>query len=247
VCRRVPGLVLGRCWPSMTRSERREVITQFAAKMRALHRVQMPTGLPETTSPQLLGGAGALGPTTPLLEGLERVRALDHVDAGLVSAATRIVGDTSYTLDPWQTSTLVHGDLHFENVLWDGTTITALLDFEYARSGPPDLDLDVFLRFCAYPFLHVAPDYERLTRAEDYAEVPFWLAEDYPELFAHPKQYERLRLYCIAYDVRELLAFPPKAPAKELSQHHAVNRLRRTVDARGHLDQFASRSRQRAG
>jgi hygromycin-B 7''-O-kinase len=247
VCGRVPGLVLARCWPAMTRSERREVIVQFAAQLRELHRFEFPDGLPQTVSPQLLGGPDSLGPTTPLLEAIERARSLEHVDGKLLTAAAAIVRETSYVLDPWQSRTTVHGDLHFENVLWDGSHITALLDFEYARAAPPDVDLDVFLRFCAYPFLHVAPDYERLTRAEDYAEVPFWLAEEYPELFGHTKQFERLRLYSIAYDVRELLAFPPTRSPKELSEHHPHNRLRKAVEGRSHLDQMSARSRRQAG
>ena len=107
----------------------------------------------------------------------------------------------------------MHGDLTFENVLWDGHVVTALLDFEWSRQAPADVDLDVFLRFACFPYLHVAEDYEAETRAIDYAEVPFWLAEDYPELFGFPHEFDRLRLYSIAYDVRELLAFPPE-PAR---------------------------------
>jgi aminoglycoside phosphotransferase len=247
VCERVPGLVLSRCWPAMTRGERREVMRQFAERLRALHHFVFPTDLPATVSPQLLGGAEAFTPTEPLLAALAKARELDHVDPGVLGAAERIVRDTSYALDPWECATAVHGDLHFENVLWDGTHITALLDFEYARPGPPDLDLDVFLRFCAYPFLHVAEDYEHLTLAEDYVEVPFWLAEDYPELFAHPHQFERLRLYCLAYDVRELLLFPPQRRARDLSEHHPYNRLTRTVNGTGHLDGLHGSAKLTAG
>jgi aminoglycoside phosphotransferase len=247
VCERVPGLVLSRCWPAMARGERREVVRQLAGKLRALHQFEFPPGLPETTSPQLLGGPESFGPTEPLLAALQRARDLEHVDSSVIAAAERIVRDSAYALDPWASETLIHGDLHFENVLWDGTQITALLDFEYARPGPPDLDLDVFLRFCAYPFLHVAEDYEHLTLAEDYVEVPFWLGEDYPELFAHPHQFERVRIYCIAYDIRELLLFPPQRRARDLSEHHPYNRLLRTVDGDGHLDRLHGDRRLTAG
>ena len=122
------------------------------------------------------------------------------------------------------------GDLDFENVLWDGEKITALLDFEYARPGPPDLELDVFLRFCAFPFLHVAEDYEQVTLPGDYAEVPGWLAQDHPELFAHPRLRDRLRVYSIAYDLRELLMDPPDRPVELLSHLHPYHRLADTVE-----------------
>ena len=57
----------------------------------------------------------------------------------------------------------VHGDLTFENVLWHEGEITALLDVEWARPGPKDLDLDILLRCAAYPQLHVAPAFESRT------------------------------------------------------------------------------------
>jgi aminoglycoside phosphotransferase (APT) family kinase protein len=245
VCERVPGLVLSRCWPAMTPSERREAVRQFAVKLEALHGFHCPPDLPEVETPQLLGGPRTFNPIDPLLSAIEEAKLLEHVDTGVLKAAERIVRDTAYTLDPWAVDTLVHGDLHFENVLWDGQRITTLLDFEWARSGPPDLDLDVFLRFCAYPFLHVAEDYEHLTLADDYADVPFWLAQAYPELFDHPHQFERVRIYCIAYDVRELLLFPPQRRPRELSEHHPYNRLVKTVYGFSHLDRLNSERAER--
>ena len=126
----------------------------------------------------------------------------------------------------------MHGDLHFENVLWDNGHVSAVLDLEWARPESPDLDLDVLLRFVAYPFLHVAADYEHLTLTADYAPVPYWLQEDYPELFAHPGLNERLALYSLAYDLRELLLRPPRRSIDQLPTHHPYNRIRRLVEMR---------------
>ena len=76
------------------------------------------------------------------------------------------------------------------------------------------------------------------TRPEDYAEIPWWLREAYPELFDVPRQLDRLRLYAIAYDIRDLTMFPPPAPALQLNEHHSLNRLRRSVIGNGHLDRL---------
>jgi aminoglycoside phosphotransferase len=236
VCKRVPGLVLSRCWPAMNREERREAVRQLSTKMRRMHQFEFPTDLAAIDAPQLLGGAKSFSPVDPLLEALNRARTLANVDPRLLEQAGSLVRKTAFTLDPFDNTTLVHGDLTFENILWDGTQITAVLDFEWARAGPADLDLDVFLRFCSYPFLHVAEDYESLTRAEDYAEVPWWVGEDYPELFDFRQQFERIRLYAIAYDVRELLQHPPPDRPANLSPHHPYNRLARTVQGTSHLD-----------
>ena len=148
----------------------------------------------------------------------------------------QMVFELTSAIEPFGSDYLVHGDLTFENVLWDGTNITAILDFEWARTSPPDVDLDVFLRFCCLPQFHVGDEWVARTRPEDYADVPWWLQEDYPELFAHPRQFDRLRLYAIAYDIRDLTMFPPPAPASKLNEHHALNRLRKLVSGRSHLD-----------
>ncbi|MBK5222993.1 MAG: aminoglycoside phosphotransferase family protein [Acidimicrobiia bacterium] len=237
IVRRVPGQVLSRCWPSMTRPERREAIHQLAGRLRALHSTPAPRDLPDidSTAPQLLSSI-TYSPVMPLLVAIDRAKALPHVDRNLLDRAEQLVTETAGCLIPFQTSTLVHGDLTFENIMWDGQRITAILDFEWARPGPPDLDLDVFLRFCALPHLHVAADYEHLTRAEDYREVPWWLAEDHPQLFDFPNQFDRVRIYAIAYDVRDLLLNPPPDKVGLLSQHHPYHRLASTIEGTSYLN-----------
>jgi aminoglycoside phosphotransferase (APT) family kinase protein len=238
VVKRVPGNVLSRCWPTMAVDERRSAVRQLAGILKSLHRFVCPTDLPEIDTPQLLGGHGFRA-VDPLLAALDQADSLQYVNRGLIDEARQFVLNTCAVIEPFDVPTLVHGDLHFENVLWDGTTVTALLDFEWCRAGPPDIDLDVFLRFCAYPYLHVAEDYEHLTRAEDYADVAWWMAEDYPELFDFPNEFERTCIYSIAYDIRELLLFPPPRPPQELSKHHPYNRLERTIRGRSHLHRLA--------
>jgi len=171
-----------------------------------VHEVRCPVGLPDTdNTPQPLD-PHQFPAVTPVLGLLDELLALTGVDRPLLAEAKALVSDTASVIEPFDAPTLIHGDLHFQNVLWDGQGVTALLDFEWARAAPPDLDLDVFLRFCAHPDWYVAPDYRELTRRADYAEVPYWFAEDYPELFDQPHLFERLRLYGLAYDIRDLAA-----------------------------------------
>jgi hygromycin-B 7''-O-kinase len=240
VVRRVRGNPLSRCWPTMSPVERRSAVRQLATMLMALHRTKCPPNLPAIDTPQLLGSRRHGGHAVdPLLVAIERAEQLPFVDQAVIWEARRLVLATADAIEPFEAATLVHGDLHFENLLWDGQQVTALLDFEWCRSAPPDLELDIFLRFCAYPFLHVAEDYEHLTRAEDYQAVPAWLAEDYPDLFAERDLLARTVIYSIAYDLRELLLFPPQRPARELSTYHPLNRLLRTLQGTSHLHVLA--------
>jgi len=239
VLKRQPGNVLSRSWPTMAPAQRRLAVRQLAFMLRTLHRSKCPIGLDDLGTPQLLHTGYDRVPTAPLLVGLDQIRGLAHVEGRMVDALIEMVKSGARYLEPFNVPTLIHGDLTFENVLWDGEQITSLIDFEWARSTPADLDLDVLLRFCAYPDLHVAEDYIDQTRVEDYIDVPWWMREDYPDLFAFPHAFERLRVYAIGFDVRDLLAFPPDAPAAQLVPEHALNRLLKIVAGRSYLDNFA--------
>ncbi len=243
VLERLPGHPLSRWWPGMSEAQRRSSISQLAEKLHAVHRTPAPPLQDLSRAPHLLNAA----PTGEeavirLVESIDQATRLPHVDRRLLEEVGEIVEATATHLTPFNASTLVHGDLTFENVLWDGEQLTALLDFEWARKGPPDLDLDILLRFCAYPHLHVAEDYEDRTHSRDYVQVPWWLAEDYPELFDAPFVFERVRLYGFAWDIKELLAYPPQREVRLLPEEHPYHRLRRAVEGTGYLDLLNGRA-----
>jgi hygromycin-B 7''-O-kinase len=236
VLRRVPGKPLSRCWPQMSFDQRRSAIRQIAEMLKALHGWECTLDLAPIEAPHLLDIGTHGGAVGPVLAALEAAMQLDHVDPGMLREVIGIVEHGAQALEPFTSTTLIHGDLTFENVLWDQGTVTAMLDFEWARLAPRDLELDILLRFCAYPFLHVAEDYEHLTKAAAYSDIPWWLAEDHPALFDFARQIDRMRVYSIAYDVRELLQFPPSASPRRLSEYHPYHRLVRLVQRRSYLD-----------
>ena len=234
IVRRLPGHVLSRCWPTMSTEARRRAVSQLAGRLRVLHSTSTPPGLMPLDAPQLLE-AGGVAPVLPLMRALDRLRGVPRVENRFVDSIEALVNELATTILPFRDARLVHGDLTFENVLWDGQQITAVLDFEWSRGAPADVELDVLLRMCAFPFLHVAADYEAQTRSADYLDVPRWLADDIPELFSTPRLFERLTLYAIAYDVRELLAHPPAVEPRSLSPYHPLHRLQNTLRGASHL------------
>src|SRR6478609_9048032 len=131
IVHRVPGLPLSRCWPTMTRDERRRAVGQIADKLRALHQFDCPDDVPGDDASQLLG-PHTFRAVDPLLAALDRAASLPQVDGGLIDRVRAMVLDTCSTVEPYDQHTFVHGDLTFENVLWDGQVVTALLDFEFS-------------------------------------------------------------------------------------------------------------------
>jgi aminoglycoside phosphotransferase (APT) family kinase protein len=238
--RRIPGWPLSRGWGEMNGVQRRSATHQLADAMRGLHGCPGPMDDHGPVVPPFLRDPASLEcphqlPASRLLALIERCAQLKGVDPGLFRAAADVVHHCAAAFAGEPPRGLVHGDLHLENVLWDGSRLTAILDFEWARLAPPDLDLDVLLRFCADPELHVTADYKEKVRRHDYANVPNWLREGYPALFGHPRLRDRLTLYALAYDVRHLLTDPPRQTLDSLPGHHAYHRIRRVVEGRTHL------------
>lgn len=231
---RKQGVPLARAWPSMTTPQRRSAISQLASRLRQISATAVPEGLPPLSPPQLID-AGSLFPLDPLHRALALARGLSGVAPSLVDEMCVRIGELTASLGGLRADTLIHGDLTFENVLWDGARVSAIIDFEWSRGAPSDLELDVFLRMCALPSLHVADDYQQITRAEDYANIPDWLAQDYPELFDVPRLRERLELYSLAFDLNELVQFPPRGDARSLPPLHALNRIHATLAGRAHF------------
>ncbi len=237
ILERLPGHPLGRWWPGMSTEQRHAAITQLARRLKAVHRTKAPNLPPLTHTPQLLQRAQrGRDAVQPLLGAVDRLHTLEFVDSPFIQALERRIQADAEYLTPFDVPTLIHGDLTFENILWDGQSVTGILDFEWARPGPPDLDLDIFLRCCAYPHLHAAPDYEDRARAMDYREVPWWMADEYPELFDAPFVTERVRVYGFAWDVAELLAYPPRVAPNQLPIEHPYHRLRQAIDGSSYLD-----------
>jgi aminoglycoside phosphotransferase (APT) family kinase protein len=243
IAARRPGEMLSACWPSMNEFERRNAVRQLAGMLRELHNVPVPDDLLSLDDPPQLLDATALPVVKPLLAALDVLENTDCVDRGVIADIRHIVLASTPALEPFTTSTLIHGDLHFQNVLWDGFSVTAILDIEWARGAPPDLDLDVFLRFCARPHWFVAPEYAATTRVEDYVDVPYWLAEYYPELFDHEYALDRTLLYSIAYDVHDLVnevrESPIEGSTRELPEWHPHKRLEKTLWGSSHLHRLA--------
>ena len=168
IAERRPGEMLSVCWPDMTefeREQRRPPARRHAAR-------PAPGAVPDATAARRRHPAaarpdadpGVRARCSPRSTSSSGTRPPTGVSTDVIADVRHLVLAATAALEPYSTATLIHGDLHFQNVLWDGFSVTGLLDLEWARGAPPDLDLDVFLRFCAHPHWFVAPEYsDRVT------------------------------------------------------------------------------------
>lgn len=80
-------------------------------------------------------------------ERLQGIEAGEHGDdiAGAVRLLRIVLDELNAKLSKPETSTVIHGDVFRDNVLWQGRELVAVLDFESASMGHPSFDLMVTL------------------------------------------------------------------------------------------------------
>jgi hygromycin-B 7''-O-kinase len=243
VTERLPGVPLVRAWPSLDEDARHDAVAQTAAMVRELHRVATPDDLPHADRPPQLLDPDRLPVVAPLLDALDELDDLLPGGPGLIADARHLVLQSSAVLTPFGTEHLIHGDLHLGNVLWQDGRVTGLLDLEFARGAPADLDLDMLLRFCSHPDWFVPRDLEHVTQAADYRDVPRWFRDEYPEVFAHEYILERMLLYSLAHDIHDLLVqlrdHPLEVRPEGLPDYHAYKRIDHVLRGRSYLHRLA--------
>ncbi len=225
VVERKPGVALSRAWPAMSTERRRVMIGELCRALKTLHSVETPKAATKMFGTPHLLDPSAVSPVVPILMAIDTLSARGQVDHMLLQDIADLVNDHGGALDDYHQRTLIHGDLSFENIMVDVNGLSALLDFEWARGAPPDLELDVLLRFLRHPQAHLPADVAGTVGPADFEIVPQWLSEDYPELFVHPRIVERLALYCIAFDMAELMTMTHITSVDNMGPLHPVRRL----------------------
>ena len=226
--RRVAGVDLSRVWPKLDSAQRERAARDLARGLRAVHRVS-DTDLPtdaDMAPPHTL-------PLAPLLELLQRTRE-KGVDPQLLDEVEAFVRARWSAFDASNFG-LVHGDPHLENMLCHEGKFSALIDFEWSRRSWIEVDLEILLSFCNHPFFFVSADYEDRARSEDYAAVPGWFRDEYPEWFAHPRCRDRLAVLHVSRTLGLLGDSPPLGPRDPGNPRDRRNHLSSILDGSSYL------------
>jgi len=239
IVRHRPGVALSQDWTNMDEQARRSVVDDLGIALKSIHEVRIdgehfdgvrfPEGTGALALPYQFSVAG-------LNVQLDKLRAMAFIDDGLIGEAEDRLAAVSPSIPEDEHHGLVHGDLHFENILVKNGVLVALLDFEWSREAPREIDIDVLARFCDDPQLHVGGTYP--ARREDYQDTLRWLCQSYPELFEHPRLSDRLTMCALAFEIPSLMNSPMSAPAGQLSKYHPVNRLRLLLSSGSHAERL---------
>ncbi len=227
---RIPGERLDLAWPRLSAGQRRTAVTDVANMLRTLHewvppadvrnQLQLASAVRPGTRDGIIGAtivplpADRLAPLLDSIAGLEGLPA-DVADGVRQRAAQLLPAVPGRDFDG---GVVTHGDAHLANAWWHEGRVVALLDLEWARMGPSDLELEAVCRD--------NPDIEAQISS---GPVPAsavlvlrWLRAAYPALFERANLTERLWLYQFCHQIRQVcLSGSPSIDAQ------AVRRLRK--------------------
>ena len=142
---RMPGATPGMGMPGVDGMTARLLAEQAMQRLGELHR-WTPAGQAEQTLREPPDDGGFVG-RAALLAAIDNLAAVDRrgfVSAGLLRGLTAIAERAPLSV---RTAVPVHADCHWGNWLARDRTVTALLDFEWARFGAPADDWFFLIRF----------------------------------------------------------------------------------------------------
>ena len=230
----VPGHVAIDTWRSMAPGVRERFAGQLAEALAAIHRWSPPAEVRDLVAHR--PPAGDLDevlaqdvnplPVDRALRLVDEAKRAPHADPAVIDAtADRLRELRAFDLRG-DDDVVLHGDLHLHNLVEADGELQTLLDFEWVRVGPRDLDLQAFLRAEA---------------AADSADVIPRLAAADPALVAHPHVVERLWLYDLACTLRDVIVEPATTVPADLPTHHPLHRLPRIVESPAYLERLLRR------
>ena len=228
ISRRLAGSTLRTVWPELDERQRDRALHEVARPLRALHAWCPPAAV-----------AARLGPPAPSIEPATIIGStilplpLDRVRHLVAPAADRAGEHRAVVEESWgwlvgqadllprlddPADAITHGDLHLDNIWWDGERVTGLLDLEWVRWGPPWIDL-VSVRDNALAGDEFSEPHQRLLDT---------LRAEVPGLEA-PDLVRRLTVVELAFQLRQSLVWPPPGPDPAVD--HPIRLLRRLLDA----------------
>lgn len=192
VMRKIPGKKLSEQWNLFSDEQQERFIVQIVEQLKLIHSISFDQYSPQRPLEFPTWKDTMIHYTDFSM--LDRVE-LDTETEETVGVLKSHFDKHIEKLNETDTSVLVHNDLHFENMLFEGDNITGIFDFDFARQAPKDYELWHLIDFFHTPIYFVEEKLEEIWKKYEYTNELTLFEKYYPELFVGEHLLERLRIY----------------------------------------------------
>lgn len=110
----------------------------------------------------------------------------------------------------------VHGDLHFDNIIYDNITgKIKIIDFETITIAPLDYSLNKIYRMTVEPWKWASEETDKLTKIEDYKNLSIYLQRYFPEISNEKYLKQRQLIYSLQDQLNIMSKFPNDLETKK--------------------------------
>ncbi len=201
IIEKVDGVSLYNVWHTFSENHREDIIRQLCDILKEIHSAPA-TGYDWVEYNKNL--------FLPLFEKAQQMRLFTADEEKLLETVYSMF--SKYLVS--DKFTLVHNDLHFDNLIYKDGKIK-LIDFERAVVAPVDFELDILYRMVRKPWKFASGETEDLTKAEDYESIMTYMGRYYPHLFDTPYIRQRLWLYDMIYFLNQYVNAPQYEDLKD--------------------------------
>ena len=176
VIEKVSGKTLYELWFNLTDTEKRKIVIQIINILKPLHSKKLENSnfLKELKD--------------KLLSFKDNCNLNDRMFNELIDMYDKYFKENTYGL--------IHGDLHFDNFIYDGVNLH-LIDFERCMIAPIDYEFRLLNTCKNVPWLWASSKTDMITIESDYQDLMDMILDNYKELNKIPYINERLEFYSI--------------------------------------------------
>lgn len=190
IIEKIPGKTIYEIWYKLTEEERKDLVKKIVEAIKSLHNQKVESfNWNKKIKEELLK--------------YKDVEDLEESISSLVSSCDIYFHHNKFGL--------IHGDLHFDNILYTGKEIK-LLDFESVQVAPIDYDFRIIFQMKEQPWKWASIRTDMKTIELDYENIIDLFLDEYKELQTTPYIKERL----LVYEILDLLKEYSKTQNKDL-------------------------------
>lgn len=203
ILEKLSGKSLYYVWHTFSSTERENVVHEIANLMKSIHSNE---GGSKDWSKYI---------TDKIKKNLEICKNENILDDDICDKGFKVVGEADKYLESSEFS-LIHSDIHFDNLIYTDAGEIKIIDFETSIFAPIDYELDIFIRMCNNPLKYASEETEPLVKVQDYENIEKQLRQFYPEIFSQ-KYYEiRMKYYDFEANLRLLPRFRTDNELKDI-------------------------------